>query len=110
MGATGEDRPLEAVREALRQTEQFLAIEVEAARRLEHVATRLISVQGTRALFDQILDTAQSLVHADAATIQMFYPDRGTGGELLLPRSSWVQRGSRPALGMGESVDKNDLW
>ena len=68
----------------MRHSEELLASEVEAARRLHQVATQLITAQGSRALFEQILDTAQSLVHSDFASIQMFYPERGSGGELLL--------------------------
>ena len=79
-----EGRELEAAHEAMRHSEELLASEVEAARRLHQVATQLITAQGSRALFEQILDTAQSLVHSDFASIQMFYPERGSGGELLL--------------------------
>jgi PAS domain S-box-containing protein len=71
---TGE---LEAAHEALRRSEQLLALEVEAAQRLQQVAIQLIAAQGAQALYEQILDTAQSLVHADFASIQMFHPERG---------------------------------
>jgi len=77
--------PLEGAHEVMRNREELLASEDEAARRLHQIATQLITAQGTRALFEEILDTAQSLVHGDFASIQMFYPERGTdGGELLL--------------------------
>jgi PAS domain S-box-containing protein len=79
-----ESSELRAAREALGHSEKLLAREIEAARRLQQVATQLITAQGTRALFEQILETAQSLVLADYASIQMFYPERGAGGELLL--------------------------
>jgi PAS domain S-box-containing protein len=35
-------------------------------------------------LYEQILDTALAILHFDFATIQMFYPERGTNGELRL--------------------------
>ena len=70
-------RELEAAHEALRRSEQLLALEVETAQRLQQVATQLITAQGTQALYEQILDTAQSLAHADFASIQMFHPERG---------------------------------
>jgi GAF domain-containing protein len=70
-------RELEAAHEALRRSEQLLALEVEAAQQLQQVATQLITAQGTQALYEQILDTAQSLVHADFVSIQMFHPERG---------------------------------
>src|SRR5205823_4175300 len=73
-----EGKELEAAHEAIRHSEELLANEVEAAWRLHQLATQLITAQGSGALFEQILDTAQSLVHSDFATIQMFYPERGT--------------------------------
>lgn len=74
---TQRTRELEAAHEALRRSEQLLALEVEAAQRLQEVATQLITAQGAQALYEHILDTAQSLVHADFASIQMFHPERG---------------------------------
>ena len=68
---------LAAAQQALRRSEQLLALEVEAAQRLQQVATQLITAQGAQALYEQILDAAQSLVHADFASIQMFHPERG---------------------------------
>jgi hypothetical protein len=79
-----EGKELETAHEAIRHSEELLANEVEAARQLHQFATQLITAQGSRALFEQILDTAQALVHGDFASIQMFYPERGTCGELLL--------------------------
>jgi PAS domain S-box-containing protein len=79
-----EGKELEAAQEAIRHRDELLANEVEAARRLHEFATQLITAQGSRALFEQILDTAQALVHGDFASIQMFYPERGTCGELRL--------------------------
>ena len=75
---------LEAANEARRQSEHMLTTELDAAQRLQSVATQLITAQGTEALYEQILDTTRALLHADFASIQMFYPERGTNGELRL--------------------------
>jgi signal transduction histidine kinase/DNA-binding response OmpR family regulator len=69
---------------ALRSSEQRLAREVEAARRLHQVSTRLIQADNIRALFDHILDTGLALLSADCASLQMLAPGRGPGGELRL--------------------------
>ena len=40
-------RELEAANAALRKSEQMLATEIDAAKRLQHVATQLMVAQGT---------------------------------------------------------------
>jgi len=70
--------------EALRHGEQILAAELEAAHRLQCVATQLIGAKGVEELYEQILDTAMAIVHSDFASIQMFYSERGADGELRL--------------------------
>ena len=75
---------LEAAREALRLSEERLALEIEASLRLQQVATRLATAEGTQALYEQILDATQSLLRADFASIQVFHTERGTGGSLRL--------------------------
>jgi PAS domain S-box-containing protein len=61
--------------------EQILEKELET---LQQVATQLITASGMEALYEQILDTALSILHADLASIQMFHAERGTAGELKL--------------------------
>jgi len=70
--------------EALRQSEQSLAAELDAARRLQQVSTQLIQADRVEALYEQILDTAVTILHADFASIQILYAERGTAGELRL--------------------------
>lgn len=77
-------RELEEANEALRQSQHMLAMELEAAQGLQNVATELISARGTQALYDQILDTATAILHADFSSIQQFFPGSGTDGELRL--------------------------
>ena len=72
------------IEEALRRNEQNLAEELDAAQRLQQVSTQLIQAHNTQALYEQILDTVVAILHADFASIQILFPERGTNGELLL--------------------------
>ena len=74
-------RELEVANEALRQSQQMLSTELET---LQQVATQLINAHGTQVLYEQILDSAIAILHADFASIQMYYPESGTDGRLLL--------------------------
>lgn len=67
--------------ETLRRREQVLARELED---LQHAATQLISADGVKALYAEILNTAIAIVHSDCATIQSFHPEHGTNGDLRL--------------------------
>jgi hypothetical protein len=58
--------------------------ELEAAQRLQHIATQLMDARGIEALYDQILDTVLAILASDFASFQMFYPKRGSAGELRL--------------------------
>jgi len=93
-------RALEAANAALQQSQQVLATELDAAQRLQHVATKLINANGIEALYEEILDTAAAILDADFASIQMLYPKRGTR-RASAPGPPGVQHGSRQALGMG---------
>jgi len=74
-------RELEVANEALRQSQQMLSTELET---LQQVATQLINAHGTQVLYERVLDSAIAILHADFASIQMYYPERGTDGRLLL--------------------------
>src|SRR4051794_27365477 len=56
----------------LRNSERRLAVELEAARRLQAVSTKLMQTEGTQALYDLILDTAAEFMHSDFASMQVF--------------------------------------
>jgi two-component system, cell cycle sensor histidine kinase and response regulator CckA len=77
-------RELEDANRALRQSEQMLATELNAAQRLQRLATQLINAQAMEALYEEILDTAVAILHADFASIRAFDPERGIDGELRL--------------------------
>jgi hypothetical protein len=82
---------LRTLRDALvesHRSEQVLATELDTAQRLQHVATKSITSTGMQAFYDQILDTALTIVHADLASIQMLHPERGSrrGTEATRPQ------------------------
>jgi PAS domain S-box-containing protein len=84
--------------------------ELEAVQRLQDIAIQLIDARGIEALYDQILDTVLAILNSDFASLQMFYPERGSGGELQLlghrgfsaeaaTRWEWVGRTTRTTCG-----------
>ena len=77
-------RELEASNAALRESELWFAKELDTAERLQQVATQLITIQGTEALLEQILDAAIAIMHSDFASIQILHPESGTNGALQL--------------------------
>ena len=114
-------RELELANEMLRSREQTLAQELED---LQRVATRLMAADGVKALYAQILSAAVAILHADFATIQSYYPDRGADGELQLldqqglttasvDRWKWVRWSARTlcaeALRTGRRVAVGDI-
>lgn len=103
-------RELEIANEALRQSEQMLATELEIGQLLQHVAVQSINSYGSGPLYQQILNAARAILHSDFASIQMFYPERGSSGELRLlghrgfseeaaKRWEWVNPSTRTTCG-----------
>lgn len=72
--------------DALRESEQQLARELEAAELMQDLSTKLIQADNVEALYDQLLATMLKILPCDFATIQQYYPERGTEGELYLLR------------------------
>ena len=70
----------------LRDREKQLAQELESAKLLQDVSTKLIQANNIDLLFDQILETAMMLLRSDYACFQLFKPERGAEGELYLLR------------------------
>jgi hypothetical protein len=87
----------------------MLARELSAAERLQQVSTQLITTRGTEALYEQILDTALAILRGDFASIQQFYPDRGTGELRLLGHRGFSAEGGQ-AVGMGTVDNAHHLW
>src|SRR5262249_45987371 len=69
---------------ALRQGEEALARQLDPARRLHEGSTQLIQASDSQPLYEQILDAAVGIMRSDFASMQLFYPERGTAGELRL--------------------------
>ena len=100
-------RQLEDDNESLRRRERIHATELQT---LQQVATQDVKVHGIDSLYEQILDTVLAILHADLASIQRFYPERGNSGELKLlghrgfsaeaaQRWGWVDSTSRTICG-----------
>ena len=72
------------VEAALRESEEELSHELAATQQLQETSTQLIRENKVEALYEQILDAAAAIMRSEFASIQMFYPERGPGGELRL--------------------------
>jgi len=101
--------------EEVLQSERSLAAELDAARHLQQVSTQLIQADRVEALYEQILDTAVTILAADFASIQMLDVNRGPMGELQLLGHrgfteeaarfwEWVCPGSESACGKALST------
>jgi len=69
---------------AVRESEAELAQELADTRLLQGVSTELLSETDPDALYSRIVDAATALMRSDAASLQMFHPERGKYGELRL--------------------------
>ena len=63
--------------EALRESKERLAAELDATRQLQNISTQLIHENDTQALYEKILDAAVAIMRSDFASMQMFHPERG---------------------------------
>ena len=61
-----------------------LAAELTDTKRLQDLSVQLIYEADTSALYEKIMDAAVNIMHSDFASLQMYYPERGSGGELRL--------------------------
>jgi PAS domain S-box-containing protein len=70
---------------AWRGSQADLSAELEATQLLQAVATELIHDQEpTDRLYHKLAEAAAAILRSDFASMQMLYPERGTGGELRL--------------------------
>ena len=70
--------------ERLRKSQQELAMEVEDFKLLQQISNELIQQGSVTDLYEKIADAAVAIMRSDFASMQMLYPERGNGGELLL--------------------------
>ncbi|HET7556979.1 MAG TPA: GAF domain-containing protein, partial [Rhodanobacteraceae bacterium] len=69
---------------AVRESEEELAQELADTRLLQGVSTELLSETDPDALYARIVDAASTLMRSDFASLQMYHPEAGNGGELRL--------------------------
>jgi PAS domain S-box-containing protein len=70
--------------EALRKSEAQLEAELADTKLLQGISAQLISEQNIESLYEKILDAAVAIMRSDYGSMQMLYPERGSGGELYL--------------------------
>jgi PAS domain S-box-containing protein len=76
--------PPDRIATALREREEQLAAQLAAMQRLQECSTQLIVQDDPAALYEKIMDAAVAIMRSDYASMQMLYPERGSGGELRL--------------------------
>lgn len=69
---------------AVRESEEELTQELADTRLLQGVSTELLSETDPDALYARIVDAASALMRSDFASLQMYHPEVGSGGELRL--------------------------
>lgn len=70
--------------ERLRNSQQELAMEVADFKLLQQISNELVQQDSVKDLYEKITDAAVAIMRSDFASMQMLYPERGNGGELLL--------------------------
>lgn len=78
------EEALRASETSLAKSQMRLAMELSATQQLQKVSTQLIAEDDPEALYEKILDAAVAIMRSQYASIQMFHPERGEGGELRL--------------------------
>ncbi len=84
---------------------------------LQGISSELIQEQSTEILYEKIVDAAVAIMRSDYASMQMLYPERGSGGELRLlayrgfnPLAAkfweWVSATSKSTCGVALSTGK----
>ena len=68
----------------LRAREAELADELAATRMLQAISLEMAHEGDITALYEKLVEGAQSIMHADFASMQQLYPHQGEHGELLL--------------------------
>lgn len=74
----------EEVKQALHENQKMLAKELEVAQYLQNLSIQLLQADKMEELYDIILDTAMAILHADFASLQLYYPAQGEAGALYL--------------------------
>ncbi len=61
----------------LRKSEALLAEELAATMQLQRISSQMMLEDKTDTLYGQFLDTSIALLHSDAGSMQLYYPERG---------------------------------
>src|SRR5262249_22807356 len=70
--------------EALRQSRAQTEAELRDAKLLQDLSAQMIHEADSAALYEKMIGAAAAIMRSDFASIQMLYPERGSGGELRL--------------------------
>ncbi len=69
---------------ALRESQAELQAELDGAKLLQSVSTVFLYEENIQSLYDKMVDAAASIMHSQAASLQVYYPQRKSRGELKL--------------------------
>ncbi len=69
---------------ALRESRSVLEAELEDTKLLQSISAELLHEDNTQELFEKIIDAAMRIMRSEFASMQVLYPERGSGGELRL--------------------------
>src|SRR5262245_15275933 len=65
-------------------TEAHLQAELADTKLLQSVSAEILRPDDPHMLYEKIVDGAMTIMRSDCVSLHMFYPERGTGGELRL--------------------------
>jgi len=83
------------VENQLRASQDDLSAELEATQLLQAIGSELIHDQASNdLLYHKLAEAAAAILRSDFASMQMLYPERGTGGELHLLASRGFDPGA----------------
>lgn len=69
---------------ALRARREQLKLELSDTKLLQAISSAMIHEENVEALYKKFVDAGVQIMNSDFGTMQMFYPERGESGELLL--------------------------
>lgn len=69
---------------ALQESQAELMAELNGSKLLQSVSLVFFNEENIQALYDKIVDAAAGIMHSQAASLQVYYPERGIGGGLKL--------------------------
>jgi PAS domain S-box-containing protein len=106
--------------EALRGKEAQLEAELDDTKMLQGISAEMIHHNNVKTLYEKIMDAAVAIMRSDFASMQMLFPERGSGGELCLlafrgfnPQAAkfweWVRADSESTCGVALRTGKRAI-